>query len=114
MRVWRQLQRLGAIPVKGGAYVLPHTDQTREDFEWLRGEIVSLKGDASLFAAAPLAPTASDALVEEFREARVEELRGVRPSCFPPSPRDAEGAPRSAASDPAARRTVRQLAERLT
>jgi len=105
MRVWRQLQRLGAIPVKGGAYVLPHTDQTREDFEWLRGEIVSLEGDASLFAAAPLAPAASDALVEEFREARAADFAALV--------RDADGASRSVASDPAARRTVRQLAERL-
>src|SRR5262249_1198164 len=53
MRVWRQLQRLGALPVKGGAYLLPNTAQAREDFEWLRADIAARKGDAALFASDP-------------------------------------------------------------
>jgi hypothetical protein len=108
MRVWRQLQRLGALPAKGGAYVLPHTPQTREDFEWLRTEITSQRGDATLFAGHPLGKRASESLVSEFRAARARDFAALH--------RDAEALnnrPRTP-GDARRNRLVRQLAERLT
>src|SRR5258708_4692651 len=39
VKVWRRLQRLGAISVKNSVYVLPTSDQAREDFQWLLREI---------------------------------------------------------------------------
>src|SRR4029079_13477252 len=107
MRVWRQLQRLGALPVKGGAYLLPHTPQTREDFEWLRTEIAALRGDAALFAADPVDAGAAADFAAQFRAAREADFAALR--------RDADGHRRSSASpaDASARRAVRQLTDRL-
>jgi hypothetical protein len=38
VRTWRRLQQLGAVPSRNSVYVLPNTEQCREDFEWLRTE----------------------------------------------------------------------------
>jgi len=39
VKVWRRLQGLGAVSVKNSVYVLPTSEQTREDFQWLLREI---------------------------------------------------------------------------
>ena len=72
VRTWRRLQQLGALPVKQAVYVLPDTPSAREDFEWLKTEIKSAGGDASVFAADNVDSWSDDALVEEFRRARQE------------------------------------------
>jgi hypothetical protein len=107
MRVWRQLQRLGALRIKGGAYVLPLTPQLREDFEWLRSDIIALKGEASLFAADPVDAKAAADLTVEFRRTRAEAFAALE--------RDARvEARRAGGRDTArARRAVRQLTDRL-
>ncbi len=51
VKVWRRLQALGAVPIKNSVYVLPSTDDAREDFEWLLREIHADGGDASLCEA---------------------------------------------------------------
>jgi hypothetical protein len=70
VRTWRRLQQLGAVPVKHAVYALPDTPATREDFEWLKAEVTSAGGDASVFAADHIDTYADDALVDEFRRAR--------------------------------------------
>jgi hypothetical protein len=64
------LQQLGAVPVKQAVYVLPDSPAAREDFEWLKTEIESGGGQASVFAADTVDTWSSDELVEEFRRAR--------------------------------------------
>lgn len=39
VKVWRRLQALGAVSVKGGVYALPWSAQAQEDFQWLLTEI---------------------------------------------------------------------------
>ena len=72
VRTWRRMQQIGALPVKQAVYILPDSATAREDFEWLRTEIKSDGGDASVFAAASVDQWSDDALVEEFRRARQE------------------------------------------
>ncbi|HEY6808558.1 MAG TPA: chromate resistance protein ChrB domain-containing protein [Gemmatimonadales bacterium] len=48
VKVWRRLQRLGAVPVKPAVWVLPYGEQALEDFRWLLEEIVAAGGEASL------------------------------------------------------------------
>lgn len=78
-KVWRRLQALGAIAVRGSAYVLPLTEEAREDFHWLVGEIVTGGGDA-MVCEARLVEGLADAEVEAmFNAARDEayaELAG--------------------------------------
>ena len=51
VKVRRRLLRLGAVPLRGSVYVLPDTDESREDFQWLLGEIRSEGGEAMLCRA---------------------------------------------------------------
>lgn len=46
VKVWRRLQTLGAVTVKGSVYALPANPETREDFAWLAREIVESDGEA--------------------------------------------------------------------
>ena len=51
VKVWRRLQRLGAVAIKSSVYVLPRTEQTYEDFQWVVREIIEGGGDASMCEA---------------------------------------------------------------
>jgi hypothetical protein len=51
VKVWRRMQRIGAIPLKNAAWVLPANDTTMEDFQWLIREIRADGGDALLCEA---------------------------------------------------------------
>ena len=33
VKIWRRLQRLGAVTIKNSVYVLPKNEQTQEDFQ---------------------------------------------------------------------------------
>ena len=70
VKVWRRLQRIGAVALRGAVYVLPLGDQTLEDFQWLAREIAGDGGDVAVCEARFVAG-ATDAEVEAmFRAAR--------------------------------------------
>ncbi len=48
VKVWRRLQRIGAVPVKNSVWVLPYSDQAVEDFRWLLREIEDSGGQGSV------------------------------------------------------------------
>jgi hypothetical protein len=78
VKVWRRLQRIGAVFVKNSAWVMPESDEAREDFEWLKAEIAASGGEAMvLLAHAPQAAT-QDELVEAFRTARTRDFDALR------------------------------------
>lgn len=70
VRTWRRLQQIGAVAVKQAVYVLPDSPSAREDFEWLKTEIESAGGQATVFAADTVDRWSSDELTDEFRRAR--------------------------------------------
>ena len=51
VKVWRRLQRLGAVAIKNSVYVLPRSNETVEDFQWQMREIVAGGGEASVCEA---------------------------------------------------------------
>src|SRR2546427_145278 len=51
VKVWRRLQRLGAVAIKNSVYVLPRSDETVEDLQWQMREIVAGGGEASVCEA---------------------------------------------------------------
>jgi hypothetical protein len=65
VKIGRRLQRLGAVPIKNSVYVLPKSEQSYEDFEWVVREIVEGGGDASVCEAR---------FVEGLSDAEVEAL----------------------------------------
>ena len=56
VKIWRRLQRVGSVAIKNSVYVLPKSDQTLEDFQWILREIVEGGGDASLCVRSECSP----------------------------------------------------------
>ena len=73
VRIWRRLQQIGAAVLRNSIYVLPNTDETREDLEWVRSEIVAHRGQASLLEASALDGYTDSDLIAQARADRDEE-----------------------------------------
>jgi hypothetical protein len=77
VKVGRQLARIGAVALKNTVYVLPNTESSLEDFQWVLREITSAHGDATLLNA-QLVEGLSDREVEDlFRSARDTEYASL-------------------------------------
>jgi hypothetical protein len=70
VRVWRQLQKIGAVAVKSSVYVLPWSERTLEDFTWLQQEIASGGGEAVVLRAAIVAGATDQEVIASFRRER--------------------------------------------
>jgi hypothetical protein len=77
VRIWRKLQKLGAIVIKHSVYVLPASEKTHEDFQWLKQEIESAGGEASIFRAASVEGTTDQEIIAAFRKARDDEYAPI-------------------------------------
>jgi hypothetical protein len=77
VKTWRRLQALGAVPVKNSVYVLPNSPETREDLEWVKSEIVAMKGEATLFEADGFDSLSEEEIVAAFRRARGEDYAAL-------------------------------------
>src|SRR6476660_1118110 len=75
--VWRKLKRLGAVLMHDGAWVLPATDQTREQFQWLAAEIIELDGEASVWDSDAVPGAQEEALVREFTSQVDQMYQGI-------------------------------------
>jgi len=70
VKVWRRLQKLGAVAIKNSVYVLPRSDSAREDFEWVLREIVQEGGEATVCEARFVEGLSDDAIEALFDVAR--------------------------------------------
>jgi len=77
VRIWRKLQKLGAVAIKNSVYVLPANEKTHEDFQWLKQEIESAGGEAAVFKAGSVEGATDDEIIKAFREARNAEFAEV-------------------------------------
>jgi hypothetical protein len=78
VKTWRRLQQIGAVPARNSVYVLPNTEQCREDFEWMRSEIVALGGEATVFVADAISEGGTDDIVAIFRRTREQDYRALK------------------------------------
>ena len=78
VKVWRRLQRVGAVAIKNAAYVLPKSDQALEDFQWLLHEITGGGGDAILCEALFIEGTTDQEVEALFRSARDVDYEKIR------------------------------------
>jgi len=74
-KVLRRLTHLGALAIKNSAYVLPETDDTLEDIQWVRSEIEEEGGEAWLFRAETVSGLSVESLRESFRGSRGAEYK---------------------------------------
>ena len=77
VRIWRKLQKLGAIAIKNSVYVLPANEKTHEDFQWLKQEIESAGGEAAVFRAGSVEGATDEEIVNAFRKARDDEFAAI-------------------------------------
>jgi len=77
VRIWRKLQKLGAVAIKNSVYVLPANEKTHEDFQWLKQEIESSGGEATVFEAASVEGATDEEIIAAFRKARDEEFAAI-------------------------------------
>src|SRR5438105_4725769 len=77
VRIWRKLHKLGAVAIKNSVYVLPANEKTHEDFQWLKQEIESAAGEATVFQAASVAGATDQEIIAAFRKARDEEFAAI-------------------------------------
>ena len=81
VKVWRKLQKLGAINVKSAAYLLPYNETTEEDFRWLSQEIIDGGGEAILLVAYGLSLKEEEEIVRLFQEARAKDYEEFIEEC---------------------------------
>jgi hypothetical protein len=77
VKIGRRLQRVGAVPVKNSVYALPDADQSLEDFQWIRAEIVAASGDASICRADFIDGLTGDAIRQVFCQARDADYASI-------------------------------------
>jgi len=77
VKIWRRLQRLGAVAVKNSVYVLPKSEQAQEDFQWVLREVVESGGDASLCEARFVDGLSDDDVMQLFRSAREDNYQEI-------------------------------------
>jgi hypothetical protein len=73
VKIWRRLQRLGAVAIKNSVYALPKSDQTQEDFQWVLREVIEGGGDGTLCEARLVDGITDDQVEELFQAARTAD-----------------------------------------
>src|SRR5437868_4775940 len=83
LSLWRQLKRLGAVPLKTSAYVLPDRPELYESFQWLAQRVREQGGEATLVRAADVDGVTDAGLVEMFQRACAEEYAQIIEATLP-------------------------------
>jgi len=106
VQAWRRLQRVGAVSLKNSAYALPNSPESREDFEWIRNEVISAGGQALVLVAQTPDQATFDDVKNAFRAARAADFSAIA---------DQARAllKRASARQPASRRAMTQRVRRL-
>ena len=79
--VWRKLQRMGAVRLRGAGWILPETPETTELFQWLVQEIQSVRGEATLLRVDRVEPMTDPEIAALFHKARSVEYQAVMQGC---------------------------------
>jgi hypothetical protein len=72
VKIGRHLARIGAVGLKNAVYVLPRSETTLEDLQWVAREIVEAGGEATLCEARFIEGLTGDEVERRFQEARDE------------------------------------------
>jgi hypothetical protein len=70
VKIWRRLQAIGAVGLRGSVYALPNREECVEVFEWVSRELGELGGQASIFEGRFLDASTDDDIERRFIDAR--------------------------------------------
>jgi len=79
--VWRKLQRMGAVRLRGSAWILPETTETTELFQWLVQEIEAFGGEATLLHVDRVGNMTQEQITALFHKARTLEYQSTLKGC---------------------------------
>jgi hypothetical protein len=77
VKIWRRLQRVGAVAIKNSVYVMPRNDQSLEDFQWTVREITEGGGGAWICEAGFVEGISNDQVEALFRAARDADYAAI-------------------------------------
>jgi hypothetical protein len=75
VKVWRRLQDIGAVSFKNSLYLLPASEDTLEDLEWILTEVRAAGGSGMILEGQAVAGLADGEITALFDRARESEYR---------------------------------------
>jgi hypothetical protein len=75
VKIWRRLQQVGAVAIKQSVYVMPLSEQSREDLSWTLKEIVENGGDGSISEARFVEGLSDEQILALFHNARKSDYQ---------------------------------------
>ncbi|MCA0144137.1 Chromate resistance protein ChrB [Blastococcus sp. LR1] len=79
--LWRRLKRLGVVQLADGLVALPSDARTREQLEWLSGDVHEAGGTAGIWVARPTSTAQEKKLATTMAAARAEEYLALTGQC---------------------------------
>ncbi len=76
-KIRQRLDRVGAVPLKKSVYVLPRTEDSLEDLQWIAQEAVAGGGEAFVCAAEFAYGVTAEELVARFQRARAADFEAL-------------------------------------
>ena len=86
VKVRRRLHRIGAMPLRGSVYVLPASEEAREDFQWLGEEIRAEGGEAIVCEARFIQGISDEEVRAMFATSEGRAARAQGPATEPVEP----------------------------
>lgn len=80
LSLWRHLKRIGAVPLKTSASILPDRPELYECFQWLGQRVREQGGDATLVRVAHVDGVTDEDLVALFQRARSADYQAIMKS----------------------------------
>lgn len=79
--VWRRLQKLGAVKLEGGVWLLPHAEALSVSIQEVVSEVRCHGGAAHAFLTCPMSLEDEDVLKKRYNRAREEEYAELLHEC---------------------------------
>jgi len=113
VKIWRRLQKIGAVAIKNSVYVLPRKDQALEDFQWTLREITEGGGEGSICEADFIDGLSGDQVEALFRAVRDADYAAITEEARELARKAPSRAKRSADDVPGLETAVERLRRRL-
>ncbi|MFA5905429.1 MAG: chromate resistance protein ChrB domain-containing protein [Desulfobacula sp.] len=77
VKIWRRLQKIGAVAIKQSVYAMPLSDHSLEDLSWTLKEIIAGGGDGSIFEASFVEGLNDEQIISLFQNARKADYEKI-------------------------------------
>lgn len=75
VKIWRKLAKTGAVPLKGGVYILPDNEEHHEMLQWMLAELPGLKGEGLLLKTDAIEPLQQEDIISLFNDQRLPQYQ---------------------------------------